>query len=247
MIEAAIFDLDGTLVQTERLKAVSYARAAHELRPDLDEDSVIEAFKDVVGMSRQEVATRLMDRFDLESAARSRMAEFGVQLPWQAYVGVRLQIYDAMLQDAETVRSHRWPHTIQLLEKVRGRGCRTALATMSHRQQVRRILEILQLEDKFDFIATRDDVERPKPDPEIYQLVAHQLGVAPRRCLVIEDSPAGVRAAVAARMEVVAMATPFTHDRLLQQGQLPHERIAEDPDHLLDVVAATINGLKDSG
>ena len=82
MIQAMIFDLDGTLVQTERLKAISYAQAAVELCPDaLTEAQVIEAFKEVVGLSRQEVAATLMERFGLEDAARARMAEFGVNTP----------------------------------------------------------------------------------------------------------------------------------------------------------------------
>ena len=55
MIRAFVFDLDGTLVETEELKALSYARAATELRPALREDEVVEAFKDLVGLSRQEV------------------------------------------------------------------------------------------------------------------------------------------------------------------------------------------------
>jgi phosphoglycolate phosphatase-like HAD superfamily hydrolase len=59
-IRAFVFDLDGTLVETEELKALSYARAAAELRPDLDEREVMEAFKDLVGLSRQEVAIGLM-------------------------------------------------------------------------------------------------------------------------------------------------------------------------------------------
>ena len=63
MIRAVVFDLDGTLVETEKLKALSYARAATELLPDLDEDEVVAAFGDFVGLSRQEVALGLMRRF----------------------------------------------------------------------------------------------------------------------------------------------------------------------------------------
>ena len=59
MIRAMIFDLDGTLVQTEKLKALSYARAAVALRPELKEADVIETFKDVVGSPRHEVAQTL--------------------------------------------------------------------------------------------------------------------------------------------------------------------------------------------
>jgi len=64
MIRAFVFDLDGTLVETEELKALSYARAATELRPDLDEEQVIAAFGDLVGFSRQEVAAGLTARCD---------------------------------------------------------------------------------------------------------------------------------------------------------------------------------------
>ena len=59
MIRAFVFDLDGTLVETEELKALSCARAAVELRPDLDEGEVIETFEDLVCLSRQEVAVGL--------------------------------------------------------------------------------------------------------------------------------------------------------------------------------------------
>ncbi|HEX9326086.1 MAG TPA: hypothetical protein VF915_06185 [Reyranella sp.] len=79
MIEAMIFDLDGTLVETEQLKALSYARAAVALSPaTVAEAAMLEAFRDLVGLSRQEVATALLERFGLEDAARARMAEFGV-------------------------------------------------------------------------------------------------------------------------------------------------------------------------
>jgi beta-phosphoglucomutase-like phosphatase (HAD superfamily) len=74
MIRAVIFDLDGTLVQTERLKAISYARAAVELCPyTVSEEKVLEACKQVVGLPRREVASPLVDRFDLEATGRARM------------------------------------------------------------------------------------------------------------------------------------------------------------------------------
>ena len=133
MIRAFVFDLDGTLVETEELKALSYACAAAELRPDLNQGDVIEAFKDLVGLSRQEVAVGLMRRFGLEGAASERMVGFGVNTPWQAYVQMRLRIYEALLADPELVLAHRYPHNIALLRGVRREGYPTALATQSHR------------------------------------------------------------------------------------------------------------------
>ena len=79
MIKALIFDLDGTLVQTETLKAISYARAAVDLgKGHFSDADVIEAFKEVVGLPRQEVARALLERFQIEEAAAAKMSEFDV-------------------------------------------------------------------------------------------------------------------------------------------------------------------------
>jgi len=240
VIRAVIFDLDGTLVETEELKALSYARAAVELRPELNEAEVVEAFKDFVGLSRQEVAKGLMQRFGLEAAARARMAEFGVSTPWQAYVQIRRRIYDAMLSDPELLLSQRYPHNIAYLQEVRRSGLRTALSTMSYCEQAQHVLSVLGLTNAFDFVATRDDVELGKPDPEIYLLLARELKVPPEECLVIEDSPAGVKAALAAGMNVVAVSTSFTRRRLHESGLLPAQHIVDDPDKMPQVVSHVI-------
>ncbi len=236
MISAVIFDLDGTLVETEELKALSYARAAVELRPDLDEKEVVEAFKDFVGLSRQEVAVGLMQRFGLEEAARGRMAEFGVDRPWQAYVQVRLRIYDEMLGDPKLVQEHRYPHNIALLRDVRREGYPTALATQSHREHARRVLDILGLVDEFDVVVTRDDVEHGKPDPEMHLLAARELGIEPEECLAIEDSPAGVKAALAADMEAIAVTTELTRQKFRDTDLLDRRWVVDDPRTLPTVV-----------
>ncbi len=238
MIRAMIFDLDGTLVQTERLKAISYARATVELCPhDLNEDDVIEAFKDVVGLSRREVASAFVEKFGLEEKARERMSEFGVSSPWQAFVQVRLRIYAEMLSDPQVIRENQWAHTMALLAQARRENCKVGLATMSYCKQANRVLEILGLEDAFDFVATRNDVEKGKPDPEIYLMVAKALDVNSAECLVIEDSPAGVQAALNAEMQVVAVSTPFTQKRLHESNLIPQSHILDEPNDLPLVVA----------
>ena len=70
MIEAVIFDLDGTLITTEKLKAQAYAQAAIELCPyTINKDDVYQAYSDFVGGSRKEVAQDLVKRFDLAQKA----------------------------------------------------------------------------------------------------------------------------------------------------------------------------------
>ena len=236
MIRAFVFDPDGTLVETEELKARSYARAAAELCPDLNEGEVIEAFKDLVGLSRQEVAVGLMRRFRLEGAARTRMMEFGVDTAWQAYVQIRLSIYETLVADPELVLAQSYPHNIALLCDVRREGYPTALATQSHREQARRVLDILGLADEFDVVVTRDDVEHGKPDPEMHLLAARELGVRPEECLAIEDSPAGVKAALAAGTEIVAVTTDLTRQKFRDTNLLDRSHVVDDPRALPTVV-----------
>ncbi len=242
-INAFVFDLDGTLVQTERLKARSYAKAAVELCPeDVTENDVIEAYKDVVGESRQTVATTLMERFDLEAASAERMAEVDVDAPWQAFVQVRLGYYEDLVQDPEVLRENRWPHTLSLLERARENRCAVALATTSRRVQACHVLNVLGHDDTFDFVATADDVARTKPHPEIYRMCAVELGVAPEHTLALEDSPTGTEAALAAGLHCIAFGTPFTEERLRADAPLDDRWIEDDPDELVATVDTLLDG-----
>lgn len=245
MIKAVIFDLDGTLVQTEKLKAQSYARAAVELCPGgVKSEDVIEVFKDVVGRSRQEVSQYLMERFQLEKPAAMRMEEFGVNTPWQAFAQIRLKIYEGIVADPTVLLSHQWPHNMALLRQVDQGDWLVGLATMSHCAQAHRVLDVLGISDVFDFVATRDDIDNPKPDPEIYLLVARELMVRPRECLVVEDSLTGVRAAQAAGMAVIAVTTPFTRLAFQEQVFLDRRWVVDEPDRLPMVLGECLEALE---
>lgn len=230
MIQAMIFDLDGTLVQTEVLKAISYARAAVHLGgKSLGEQDVIEAYKDLVGLSRQEVTRGLMDRFGLENEAAAKMNEFDVNTPWQAFVQIRVKIYESMLSDPLSIVKHRCPYNLDLLIWARQQKLKTGLATMSNCPQASHVLRILDILYEFDFIATRDDVNTSKPDPEIYMLIAREFNLNPGECLVIEGSPSGVKAALAAGMKCIAVTTDFTRKNIHAGNLLEKRWIVDDP------------------
>ena len=115
---------------------------------------------------------------------------------------------------------------------------------MSHCDQVHRVLKVLNLEGAFDFIATIDDVERGKPDPEIYQLVSHELGIPPTECLVIEDSSTGVRAALTAGTWCIAVTIPLTRERIHAERLLDERWIVDNSNQVSATVRQMIEERK---
>jgi len=241
---AAIFDLDGTLVQTEALKARSYARASVELRPgSIAAQEIIVAYDDMVGHSREEVAAALLARFSLEPYAERRMRELGVSTPLDAYMALRLRIYEAMISSEQLIREQEYPWSTALLRDVRNAGYRVGIATMSHRRHATLVLERLGLTGAVDVLVTREDVRDAKPSPEIYLLIAERLGVEPGDCFVLEDSVPGIRAANAAGMRCVAITNDMTRDAVHAASVLPAEQIVDEPGRLGAVVRAVLGDL----
>ena len=89
---------------------------------------------------------------------------------------------------------------------------------------------------------TRDEVERPKPDPEIYLVLAGRLQVPPRACLAIEDSLPGIRSALAAGMTCVAATTSMTRRAVHAGAALPPASVVDDPARLESVVLPLLAG-----
>ena len=207
MLDLLAFDLDGTLADTEPLKAQSYGWAAHRLRPDVAAADVEAAYVPYVGCSRHEIASGLLDRFGLGDAARARDASAE---PWQTFVGLRLDGYRAMLADGALVRRHAHAEVVTLARRGRTLARSVALVTTTDRRNADAVLAALGLSDAFDVFVTADDVARPKPDPEPYRLALSCTGADATAALALEDSPAGIRGALAAGVAVLAMPTADT-------------------------------------
>lgn len=103
-----------------------------------------------------------------------------------------MRVYEELPADPDVLHRNQWPHDVDLLHAACQSGCTLGLATRSCCSQVRRVLGILDLMVVFDFVASRDDMERGKPDPKIYRLVA------------IVDDPATLPAVVQALMSIQA-------------------------------------------
>jgi beta-phosphoglucomutase-like phosphatase (HAD superfamily) len=221
MIDVLVFRLDGILINTDKLEALAYAQAAIELGGGaFSEHAVIEAYSDVAGFSRMETARYILERFNIQAAAGERMDAHNVRTPWQAFGQTRAAIYAAMLDEPLVMVKHRSPHSLDLLIWARENNFKIGAASSWNYARTQRAMQILDVANEFDFIATSDDVDRDKPDPEIYRLIAHELCIDPAAGLAIESSPAGHEAATAAGMHCLAVLPdpPVAH---LQTSGLP--------------------------
>jgi HAD superfamily hydrolase (TIGR01509 family) len=106
-------------------------------------------------------------------------------------------------------------HTVTLIDEVaefaeslRGR-VPMAIASGSSRMAVEKTLHVVGISDWFDEVVTADDVPEGKPAPDVFLTAARLLGVAPARCLALDDAPAGILAAQRAGMQVIAVPSPL--------------------------------------
>jgi beta-phosphoglucomutase len=194
---AAIFDMDGVLVDTYRAHYRSWLEMAEPEGLHFSEAEFAPTF----GRTSREIIAHFWgsDRFDdAQIAALDARKEAAfrrlIETDFPAMPGV-----------------HR------LLDALHKAGFRLAVGSSGPPQNVALVLEKLGTRNLFGAIITGSDVTRGKPDPQVFLLAAERLGVPPARCAVIEDAPAGVAAANAAGMASVG---------LLSTGRTPADLVA---------------------
>lgn len=240
MIKAFLFDLDGTLVQTEKLKALAYAIAVQLVRGLFEPNQrAIEAYRESIGAPQDIASQYIMEKLNLEEELRPLMKEYNVSAPAQVLKKIWTDLYPRMVANPSLFKRNQWAHTIELLHTVSD-TCSTAIVTGSPRSAVLHVLHALEIDNLIDLIVCGEDVAHGKPDPESYLLAARKLKVLPEECLVLEDSVNGVRAAVAAGMDVIAITTPFTNAGLHSSEIIEDVWIVHEPERVAEVVRQRI-------
>ena len=181
---AVLFDMDGTLVDSEKLWDVALQELAKEYGGELS----VDARQSIIGTAMAESMRILHD--DLGQPERDPEIS-------AAWINTRiLELFRTGL---------RWrPGAFDLLRAVRAAGIPTALVTSSPRALVEIALDTLG-RDNFDTVVAGDEVVAAKPHPEPYLTAARLLGVPIERCVAIEDSPTGVASALASGAAVLAV------------------------------------------
>ncbi|MEN8201057.1 MAG: HAD family phosphatase [Bacteroidota bacterium] len=150
------------------------------------------------------------------------------------------QNYQNILRQSEEMLAI--PGIYEFLESIREKGHRLALATSAPTLNIELGLEKLKMEGIFEVVVGKVDVSRGKPDPEVYLTTLNRLGLPKNKCIVFEDSKAGIQSALNAGMPVVGIASGHSKEDLLKQGvSLAVNDFTElDPDRVISLIKKTI-------
>ncbi len=176
-VEALLFDMDGLLIDTEAV----YIEALQTAARRMDVEMPLAFCHSMIGIPGRECVALIqdfygpdfrVDRFNTHFTDHARQS-------FEAHMPVK-------------------PGAVEILDFLHARGLPCAVATSSGSATAQRQLAKAGLLDRFTALATRDDVERGKPFPDVYLEAARRLGVPPEHCIAFEDSNTGLTAAHAA-------------------------------------------------
>jgi 16S rRNA pseudouridine516 synthase len=205
-IEAVLFDLDGTLVDSlwvwKEIDIEYLGRFGIVPPLGLQED--------IGGMSFTETAAYIKERFEIPDSVE-QMKEDWNRMAWDKYT------HEVPLKKGVP----------EFLALCREKGIRLGIATSNSRLLVENILRAHGLEGVFDCIVTGCEVNKGKPSPDVYLEAAKRCGVMPKNCLVFEDIVPGILAGKAAGMKVCAVHDAFSEEQSDEKRRLADSYIMD--------------------
>jgi beta-phosphoglucomutase len=192
-----LFDLDGTLAQTEHLHHAAFNALLAEYGRSLDHATFL---RHVSGRSNADITAFLFP--DKDGVERDRLA----------------QDKERWFRELATAGVEATPGALALLDWARRHGVATGLVTNAPRENADLMVAVLGLDDVFDVVISAPDLAHSKPHPEPYLAALRALALDAAHTLAIEDSATGITAARAAGLDVVALATATTAASIAHSG-----------------------------
>lgn len=200
-VRAVIFDMDGTLLDTEAAHRRAFADTGRAIGWPMPDDLLLS----MVGIHRDE-NERMLAR------------HLGPDFPLERFYAESDALFDAAAEIGIPLR----PGALLILDHLAQAGIPMAIATSTTAPLAQQRLASTGLLDYFDVVVTRSDVDQPKPHPQPYLLAARLLGVDPAHCVAVEDSHVGIRSATAAGIATVMVPDllPPNEDLVLACAQI---------------------------
>lgn len=199
MLKAILFDLDGTLANTDPIHFQVWQTLLAPYGITVDQ-TFYDRF--ISGRLNPDIVQDLLPQLTVDE---------GVAFSTQK---------EAQFRQMAAHQLRRMPGLTDFLRYVKQQGYATALVTNAPRSNAEFMLKTLALESVFQPVVIADDLPKGKPDPLPYQTALEQLGLASKEALVFEDSPTGVRAAVAAGVPTIGVTSSHSDETLVQLGAL---------------------------
>jgi len=207
MYRALLFDLDGTLAETDSLHLPTWVDALEPYGVDVDEEFYKER---ISGRSTGEIVRDLLpDLTDEEGRSIGDAKEASFR--------------------ERAAELEPLPGLADFIEHGRDRGLKIALVTNAPEENVEAILPALNLRDFFDVVVLADDLEAVKPDPAPYRAALKKTGVPAEEALAFEDSVSGISSSVAAGIPTVGIASTQDPEKLLNAGAFMTAKDFTDP------------------
>jgi len=210
MLKAIIFDMDGVLLDSERLWPEIEFERYRKLIPDWTMDN-----------------HKLLTGLSLNDSHRMFTEKFGLDMSWEEYDG----FYRKMARQVYLHRTSYYPGAEEMLNELKEQNIPLGLATSSPNYWLDLIYERFHLNDYFDVLLGADDVGgRGKPSPDIYEKAIEMMGFTPEECIAIEDSSNGILAAHRAGMYTIGFrnghnaTTDFSKAAMEIHGFTPENR-----------------------
>ncbi len=178
-----IFDMDGVLVDSADAHFASWRRLGEECDYRVSERQCAATF----GRQNRDIIPLLFGEVDNERLL--------------ALADRKEEIYRDLVRDDPPIVDG----AVRLVRELSDAGARLAIGSSAPRENIDLILAAMEVTDCFSTIVSGGDVTRGKPDPQVFTLACDALELSPSRCVVIEDAPAGIAAAVAAGTKTVAV------------------------------------------